>query len=93
MEAGHGEPRTTSACRGGGTAWPLSTASNSCWAATSSSPHRDLVLTIENLIQANRAIRDPPPGREVRMRVLRAGAVVELNFESARASRYPKLPT
>ena len=36
------------------------------------------VLTIEDLIRAARAIRDQPPGREVRMRVLRAGKVVEL---------------
>jgi serine protease Do len=31
------------------------------------------ILTIEDLIRAGRAIRDQPPGREVRMRVLRAG--------------------
>jgi serine protease Do len=36
------------------------------------------LLTLEDLIQANRLIRDQPPGREVRMRVLREGAVVEL---------------
>jgi serine protease Do len=36
------------------------------------------VLTIDDLIQANRLIRDQPPGREVRMRVLRAGSVVDL---------------
>ena len=36
------------------------------------------VLTIENLIQASRAIRDQPPGQEVRMRVLRDGRVVDL---------------
>ena len=36
------------------------------------------VLTIDDLIQANRLIRDQPPGREVRMRVLRAGKVVDL---------------
>jgi serine protease Do len=36
------------------------------------------VRTIEDLIRAARAIRDQPPGREVRMRVLRAGKVVEL---------------
>jgi S1-C subfamily serine protease len=31
-----------------------------------------------DLIQAAKAIRDQPPGREVRMRVLRAGKVIEL---------------
>jgi hypothetical protein len=36
------------------------------------------VLTIDDLIQADRLIRNQPPGREVRMRVLRAGAVVDL---------------
>jgi S1-C subfamily serine protease len=36
------------------------------------------VLTIEDLIGASRAIRDQPPGREVRMGVLRTGKVVEL---------------
>lgn len=36
------------------------------------------LLTLENLIQANRLIRDQPPGREVRMRVLREGAVIKL---------------
>ncbi len=36
------------------------------------------ILTIDDLIQANRAIRDAPRGQEVRMRVLRAGSVVEL---------------
>jgi len=34
--------------------------------------------TLDDLIQAAKAIRDQPPGREVRMRVLRAGKVVEL---------------
>ena len=34
--------------------------------------------TLEDLIQAAKAIRDQPTGREVRMRVLRAGKVVEL---------------
>jgi S1-C subfamily serine protease len=34
--------------------------------------------TLDDLIQAAKAIRDQPPGREVRMRVLRAGRVVEL---------------
>lgn len=36
------------------------------------------LVTIDDLIQAAKAIRDQPPGREVRMRVLRAGKVVEL---------------
>ena len=36
------------------------------------------IRTIEDLIGASRAIRDVPPGREVRMRVLRAGKVVDL---------------
>jgi S1-C subfamily serine protease len=36
------------------------------------------VLTIDDLIQANRLIRDQAPGHEVRMRVLRAGKVVDL---------------
>ena len=36
------------------------------------------ILTIEDLIRAARAIRDQPPGREVRMRVLRAGKVIDL---------------
>jgi serine protease Do len=36
------------------------------------------VLTIDDLIQANRLIRDQPPGREVRMRVLRGGSIVDL---------------
>jgi serine protease Do len=34
--------------------------------------------TIDDLIRASKAIRDQPPGREVRMRVLRAGKIVEL---------------
>jgi S1-C subfamily serine protease len=34
--------------------------------------------TLDHLIQAAKAIRDQPPGREVRMRVLRGGKVVEL---------------
>ena len=34
--------------------------------------------TLDDLIQAAKAIRDQPPGREVRMRVLRAGTVIEL---------------
>jgi len=36
------------------------------------------ILTIDDLIAATRAIRDQPAGREVRMRVLRGGKVVEL---------------
>jgi serine protease Do len=36
------------------------------------------VLTLDNLIAAARAIRDRTPGQDVRMRVLRAGKVVEL---------------
>jgi serine protease Do len=36
------------------------------------------ILTIDDLIAATRAIRDQPAGREVRMRVLRGGRVVEL---------------
>jgi serine protease Do len=36
------------------------------------------VLTIDDLVQAAKAIRDQPPGREVGMRVLRAGKVVDL---------------
>ncbi len=36
------------------------------------------LATIDDLIRAARAIRDQPPGREVRMRVLRGGKVVEL---------------
>ena len=36
------------------------------------------VLSIDDLIRANRAIRDAPRGQEVRMRVLRAGAIVDL---------------
>jgi len=34
--------------------------------------------SLDDLIRAAKAIRDQPPGREVRMRVLRAGKVVEL---------------
>jgi serine protease Do len=34
--------------------------------------------TLDHLIQAAKAIRDQPPGREIRMRVLRGGKVVEL---------------
>ena len=36
------------------------------------------ILTIDDLIQASRVMRDLPSGSEVRMRVLRAGKVVEL---------------
>jgi serine protease Do len=36
------------------------------------------IHTIDDLIAAARAIRDRPPGREVRMRVLRGGKVVDL---------------
>jgi serine protease Do len=36
------------------------------------------IRTIEDLIRAARTIRDQPPGREVRMRVLRGGKVVDL---------------
>ena len=36
------------------------------------------ILTIDDLIAATRAIRDQPAGREVRMRVLRGGKIVEL---------------
>ena len=46
----------------------------------------DIILTaqgielgsLDDLIQAAKVIRDQPPGREVRMRVLRAGKVLEL---------------
>jgi serine protease Do len=36
------------------------------------------IQTIDDLIAAARAIRDQPPGREVRMRVLRGGKVLDL---------------
>jgi S1-C subfamily serine protease len=36
------------------------------------------LTTIDDLIHASKAIRDQPPGQQVRMRVLRAGKVVEL---------------
>ena len=36
------------------------------------------IVTIDDLIQAAKAIRDQPPGQEVRMRVLRGGKVVDL---------------
>ena len=36
------------------------------------------ILSIDDLIRANRSIRDAPRGQEVRMRVLRAGSLLDL---------------
>lgn len=45
--------------------------------------------SIDDLIQSARAIRDQPPDAEVRMRVLRAGQVVDLAIGGAAAPRAP----
>ena len=45
------------------------------------------ILTIEDLIWAARAIRDQPPGREVQMRVLRTGKVVDLTTTLSRSEQ------